>query len=81
MKEDAARKRKGLVRIKTNILATEATDDSPIVYAARAIFPHLAGQQIEIDARKVCGLRLFTTDLPKDFGLRSIFGRLPRPLP
>ena len=81
MKEDVARKRKGLVRVKTNATATEAADDSPPVYAARAIFPHLAGQQIEISARKVFGIRVFTTDLPKDFGLRSIFGRVPQPLP
>jgi hypothetical protein len=81
MKEDTARKRKGLVRVKTNATATEATDDSPPVYAARAIFPHLAGQQIEVDARKVFGIRVFTTDLPKDFGLRSVFGRVPQPLP
>ena len=79
MKEDAASRRKGLVRVKTTT-ATEATDDSPPVYAARAIFPHLAGRQIKVDARKVFGVRFFTTDLPKDFGLRSIFGRLPQPL-
>jgi hypothetical protein len=81
MKEDAACRRKGLVRVKTNTTATEATDDSPPVYAAWAIFPHLAGRQIKVDARKVFGVRFFTTDLPRDFGLRSIFGRLPQPTP
>src|SRR5215208_3294762 len=72
MKEKPARKRKGLVRLKTN------GDDTPLVYAARAIFPHIAGREISIKARKVLGIRFFTTDMPQDFGLRSIFGRLPR---
>ena len=73
MKEKPARKRRGLVRLKTG------AEDYPPVYAARAIFPHLAGWEIRINARKVLGIRFFTTDLPQDFGLRSIFGRLPRP--
>jgi hypothetical protein len=73
MKEKTARKRKGLVRVKTN-----AEDDQPI-YAARAIFPHVSGREIRIDARKVFGIRFFASDLPRDFGLRSILGRLPRP--
>ena len=73
MKEKTARKRKGLVLLKTN------GEDNPPVYAARAIFPHVAGREIRINARKVLGIRYFTTDLPQDFGLRSIFGRLPRP--
>jgi len=72
MKEKPARKRKGLVRLKTN------GDDTPLVYAARAIFPHIAGREISIKARKVLGIRFFTTDLPQDFGLRSMFGQLPR---
>jgi len=73
MKEKTARRRKGLVRLKTN------AEDDPPVYAARAIFPHVAGWEIKINARKVLGIRFFTTDLPQDFGLRSIVGRLPRP--
>jgi hypothetical protein len=72
MKGKPARKRKGLVQLKTN------AEDNPPVYAARAIFPHLAGREIRINARRVLGIRFFTTDLPQDFGLRSIFGRLPR---
>lgn len=69
MKEEGARKRKGLVRIK---------GDDPI-YAARAIFPHLAGREVKLDARKVLGLRRFTSDLPGDFGLRAVMGYLPEP--
>ncbi len=74
MKEKLALKRKGVVRLKTN----DAEDNLP-VYATRAIFPHGAGGEIRIDVRKVLGIRFFTTDLPQDFGLRAIFGRLPRP--
>ena len=67
MKEAGARKRKGLVRLK---------GEDP-VYAARAIFLHLAGRRVVLDARKLLGLRRFTSDLPGDFGLRAVMGRLP----
>ncbi len=67
MKEATVRKRRSLVRLR---------GEAP-VYAAWAIAPHLTGRKIALDARKLFGLRFFTSDLPKDFGLRSIFGRLP----
>lgn len=63
------RGRKGLVGLK---------GDDPI-YAARAIFPHLAGREVKIDARKTLGFRRFFSDLPGDFGLRAVMGRLPEP--
>jgi hypothetical protein len=66
-REEGLRRRKGLVRLKS---------EDPI-YAARAIFPHLAGHQITLDASKTLGLRRFSSDLPKDFGLRAIMGYLP----
>ena len=69
MNEEKARGRKGLVRLK---------GDAPI-YAARAIFPHLAGREVVIDAQKSFGIRRFTSDLPGDFGLRAAMGRLPEP--
>ena len=69
MKESGARKRKGLVRL---------AGEDPI-FAARAIFPHLAGRRVLLDARKVLSLRRFTSDLPGDFGLRAVMGRLPEP--
>jgi hypothetical protein len=69
MKEMSARKRKGLIQLES---------EAP-VYAARAIAPHLAGREIMLDARKLLGIRSFSSDLPGDFGLRSIFGRLPEP--
>ena len=69
MKEEGARKRKGLVRLKG--------EDS--IYAARAIFPHLAGRGVSVDACKILGFRRFTSDLPGDFGLRAVMGRLQEP--
>lgn len=67
MREDGARKRRGLVRLR---------GEEPI-YAARAIFPHLAGRRVILDARKTLGFRRFVSDLPGDFGLRAVMGRLP----
>jgi hypothetical protein len=69
MKEGKARGRRGLVRLKGETQ----------IYAARAIFPHLAGRKVVIDARKSFGLRRFTSNLPGDFGLRAVMGRLPEP--
>jgi hypothetical protein len=69
MNEEKARARKGLVRLR---------GEAPI-YAARAIFPHLAGREVVIDARKTLGVRRFISNLPGDFGLRAVMGRLPEP--
>ena len=65
--EEHLSRRKGLVRLK---------GEDPI-YAARAIFPHLAGREIKLDARKTFGIRRFSSDLPGDFGLRAVMGYLP----
>lgn len=67
MKEEKARGRKGLVRLK---------GEDPI-YAARSIFVHLAGREVRLDARKTFGVRRFSSDLPGDFGLRAVMGYLP----
>ena len=67
--EESLRRRKGLVRLR---------GEAPI-YAARAIFPHLAGREVVLDARKTFGIRRFSSDLPGDFGLRAVMGRLPEP--
>src|SRR5215207_2162476 len=69
MNEEKARSRKGLIRLK---------GEDPI-YAARAIFPHLAGREVVLDARKTLGVRRFVSNLPGDFGLRAVMGRLPEP--
>ena len=69
MREEKARRRKGLVRLR---------GEDPI-YAARAIFPHLAGGEVIVDARRILGIRSFISNLPGDFGLRAIMGRLPEP--
>jgi hypothetical protein len=65
--EKGLSRRKGLVRLK---------GEDPI-YAARAIFPHLAGREIKLDARKTLGIRRFSSNLPADFGLRAVMGYLP----
>jgi hypothetical protein len=64
--EDLSR-RKGLVRLK---------GEEPI-YSACVIFPHLAGREIRLDARKTLGIRRFSSNLPTDFGLRAVMGYLP----
>ncbi len=65
--EEGLSRRKGLVRLK---------GEDPI-YAARAIFPHLTGRKIRLDARKTFGICRFSSDLPGDFGLRAVMGYLP----
>jgi len=65
--EEGLSGRKGLVRLK---------GEDPI-YAACAIFPHLAGRKIRLEARKTFGIRRFSSDLPGDFGLRAVMGYLP----
>jgi hypothetical protein len=57
----------GLVRLK---------GEGPI-YAARSIFPHVAGREIKLEANKTFGVRRFTSDLPGDFGLRAVMVYLP----
>jgi hypothetical protein len=61
MKAEKARRRKGLARLK-------GEDE---------IYAHLAGREVVIDARRTLGVRRFTSDLPGDFGLRAVMGRLP----
>jgi hypothetical protein len=69
MKEEKAKGRRGLMRVE---------GEAP-VYAARAVFPHLAGREVVLDARKSLGVRRFISNLPGDFGLRAVMGRLPEP--
>jgi hypothetical protein len=45
------------------------------VYAHRMALPHLARRDVTIDCRRTLGLRRFRSDLPPDFGLRSVLGR------
>ncbi len=46
------------------------------VWAHRRAYSHLVDQAIEIDCHRTLGMRRFTSDLPPDFGLRAVFGRL-----
>jgi hypothetical protein len=52
------------------------TEDAP-VFAHRRAYTQLAGRRLTVDCRRRFGRRLFTSDLPSDFGLRAAFGRLP----
>jgi hypothetical protein len=45
--------------------------------SARAIFPHLPGREIRLDARKTLGIRGFSSNLSKDFGLGAVMGYQP----
>jgi hypothetical protein len=47
------------------------------VFAHRYAFGLLTGQEIVIDCRKRLGVRRFVHNLPPDFGLRAVFGRVP----
>jgi hypothetical protein len=49
----------------------------PPVFAHARAYSHLAGRQLTIDCRRRLGMRFFTSDLPPDFGLRAVLGRLP----
>jgi hypothetical protein len=54
-------------------------DPPDAVYVHRMAVPHLAGRDVVIDCRRRLGMRHFSSDLPPDFGLRAVFGRLPVP--
>ena len=49
----------------------------PPVFAHPRAYAHLAGRPLEIDCKRRLGMRFFTSDLPPDFGLRAVLGRVP----
>jgi hypothetical protein len=57
------------------------TEDATPVFAHRRAYPLLAGRHLRIDCRRRLGMRRFSSSLPHDLGLRSSFGRPPRPSP
>ena len=59
---------------RSGALVLLADEETP-VFASRRAYAHLAGHDIEVDCRRRLGLRHFTSSLPPDFGLRSVFGR------
>ncbi|HET6661401.1 MAG TPA: hypothetical protein VFH16_15920, partial [Rubrobacter sp.] len=65
------------VEVLSEASAPEDVYPCRFIRKARAIFPHLAGCQIKLDARKTFGIRRFSSDLPGDFGLRAVMGYLP----
>jgi hypothetical protein len=48
--------------------------EGPLVFAHRRAYPMLAGRDIEVDCRRLLGVRSFTSSLPPDLGLRTSFG-------
>jgi hypothetical protein len=55
------------------------TDGGAAVFAHRMAVPHLATRDVTVDCRRTLGVRRFRSDLPPDFGLRAVFGRVPEP--
>ena len=55
------------------------SDEGTRVYAHRMAVPHLARREVTIDCRRTLGVRRFRSDLPPDFGLRSVLGRAGEP--
>ena len=55
------------------------SDEGTRVYAHRMAVPHLARRDVTIDCRRTFGVRRFRSDLPPDFGLRSVLGRAEEP--
>lgn len=55
---------------------TDDDGEAP-VYAHRRAYPHLADRPLTVDCRRRLGVRRFTSNLPADFGLRAVLGRLP----
>jgi hypothetical protein len=45
------------------------------VFAHRMAVPHLARRDVNVDCRRMFGMRRFSSDLPPDFGLRAVLGR------
>jgi len=57
------------------------SEEGTRVFAHRMAVPHLARRDVTIDCRRTLGMRRFRSDLPPDFGLRAVFGRVPEPTP
>ena len=45
------------------------------VFAHRMAVPLLARRDVNVDCRRMLGMRRFSSDLPSDFGLRAVLGR------
>jgi hypothetical protein len=49
----------------------------PPVFAHPRAYQHLAGRELRIDCKRRLGMRFFSSNLPPDFGLRAVLGRVP----
>lgn len=70
-------RRTTLTEVERSGALVRVADAKSPVFANRRAYAHLAGHDIEVDCRRRFGLRHFTSSLPADFGLRSVFGRQP----
>ena len=52
------------------------SEEGTRVFAHRMAVPHLARREVTIDCRRTLGVRRFRSDLPDDFGLRAVLGRV-----
>jgi hypothetical protein len=57
------------------------SEEGTRVFAHRMAVPHLARREVTIDCRRTLGVRRFRSDLPTDFGLRAVLGRVGEPTP
>jgi hypothetical protein len=62
---------------RSSVYLPVKTDKAPLVFAHRRAYPMLVGRDIEVDCRRRLGVRLFSSSLPPDLGLRTSFGREP----
>lgn len=72
---DVSLRRTTLSEVRRSGALVPLADEKTPVFAHRRAYAHLAGHEIEVDCRRRLGLRHFTSSLPADFGLRSVFGR------
>ena len=70
------RARIGAIESSPAFVRMSGREEAP-VFAHRHAYVHLVERPVTIDCRRRLGRRRFSSDLPSDFGLRAVFGRLP----
>jgi hypothetical protein len=60
---------------RSSVYVPLSREDGPLVFAHRRAYPMLVGREIQIDCRRRLGVRLFSSSLPPDLGLRTSLGR------
>ena len=62
---------------RSSVYVPLGSGNDPLVFVHRRAYPMLVGRDIEIDCRRRLGVRVFSSSLPPDLGLRTSFGREP----